>query len=116
MNLKEKAELIQELHSYRIVAQLNDYQFKLVKAKREFVWHRHDETDELFMVVEGKMQIALRSRILDLREGELVVIPKGVDHKPVCNEQCTVLLVEPEGTLNTGNTGGALTETRTDWI
>ena len=116
VNLKEKAGLIHELHSYKVVAELNDYQVKLIKAKREFIWHHHDETDELFLVVEGTMQIALRDRTLDLREGELVVIPKGVDHKPVCREQCTVLLMEPKGTRNTGSAGGALTDTEITWI
>jgi mannose-6-phosphate isomerase-like protein (cupin superfamily) len=116
VNLKEKANLIHELHSYKAVAQLNNYQLKLVKAKREFVWHHHDDTDELFMVIEGSMQIALRDRMLSLIEGELVVIPKGVDHKPVCRTECTVLLLEPAGTKNTGNAGGELTDDRVTWI
>lgn len=116
VNLKEKAGLIHELHSYKLIARLNTYQLKLVKAQREFIWHHHDNTDELFMVVEGRMQIALRDRILDVKEGEIVVIPKGVDHKPICIECCTVLLIEPEGTLNTGNAGGALTDTGISWI
>jgi mannose-6-phosphate isomerase-like protein (cupin superfamily) len=116
VNLKEKAGLIHELHSYKLIAELNNYQVKLVKAQREFVWHHHDATDELFMVVEGRMQIALRDRTFELQEGELVVIPKGVDHKPICIERCTVLLIEPKGTLNTGNTGGALTDTGISWI
>jgi len=116
VNLKEKAGLIHELHSYKAVAQLNNYLIKLVKAKREFIWHRHDDTDELFMVVEGSMQIALRDRTLDIHEGELVVIPKGVDHKPVCKTECTVLLLEPAGTCNTGNAGGELTDNKVTWI
>ena len=114
--MKKKAALIRELHSYKLIAELNDYQIKLVKAKREFVWHRHDETDELFLVVEGSMQIALQNQTLDLAEGELTVIPKGVDHKPICNVECTVLLIEPNDTLNTGNAGGALTDTVLEWI
>jgi mannose-6-phosphate isomerase-like protein (cupin superfamily) len=116
VNLKEKAGLIHELHSYKLIAQLNNYQFKLVKAQREFIWHHHDDTDELFMVVEGRMQIALSDGTLGLQEGEMVVIPKGVDHKPICSECCTVLLIEPEGTLNTGSAGGALTDTGISWI
>lgn len=116
VNLKQKSNLIHELHSYKLIGELNNYQIKFVKAKREFIWHHHDDTDELFMVVEGKMQIALRDRTLDLKEGELVVIPRGVDHKPVCPEQCTVLLMEPKGTCNTGNAGGDLTDREVEWI
>ena len=116
VNLKEKAGLIHDLHSYKLIAELNNYQIKLVKAKREFIWHRHDDTDELFMVIEGKMQIALRDRMLDLQEGELIVIPQGIDHKPICPEECTVLLMEPKGTVNTGNAGGALTDNEVSWI
>ena len=116
VNLKEKAGLIHELHSCKLIAELNDYPIKLVKARREFIWHHHDETDELFMVVDGTMQIVLRDRTLDLQEGELVVIPKGVDHKPICMEQRTVLLMEPKGTINTGNAGGALTDPDVSWI
>jgi mannose-6-phosphate isomerase-like protein (cupin superfamily) len=116
VNLKEKAGQIHELHAYKLIARLNDYHFKLVKARREFVWHHHDKTDEMFMVIEGKMKIALRDKTLELGEGELVVIPRGVEHKPVCEELCTVLLVEPAGTTNTGNAGGSLTDTRVEWI
>ncbi|MFY9800720.1 MAG: cupin domain-containing protein [Methanoregula sp.] len=115
-NLNEKAGLIHELLACKIIARLNDYHFKLVKARREFIWHHHNETDEMFMVIEGKMKIALRERTLELGEGELVIIPRGVDHKPLCEELCTVLLVEPAGTTNTGNAGGALTHTRVEWI
>ncbi|MGA9097873.1 MAG: cupin domain-containing protein [Methanotrichaceae archaeon] len=111
VNLEEKASQIKELHKYKLIAELNDYQFKLVKAKREFVWHSHEETDELFFVVEGKMQLALRDRIFDLHKGELIVVPRGTEHKPICETECTVVLVEPKGTLNTGSTVGPLTDT-----
>ena len=116
VNIKEKAKIIKDLHSYKVIAQMNDYYFKLVKAKREFVWHHHPETDEVFVVVEGKMQIALRDRILKMEEGEMVVIPKGVHHKPICKTECYVLLIEPVGTLNTGSAGGDLTDTKLEWI
>jgi mannose-6-phosphate isomerase-like protein (cupin superfamily) len=116
VNLKEKSRKIRELHSYKLVAQMNDYHFKLVRAKREFVWHRHPETDEVFMVVQGHLRIDLRYEILNLGEGDMVVIPKGVEHKPVCEEECTVLLIEPAGTLNTGDAGGVLTDTDLEWI
>lgn len=116
VNLKHKASLIQELHAYKRIARMNDYDFKLVKAKREFVWHRHPDTDEVFYAVEGGFEIHLREKILFLKEGDLVVIPKNVEHKPVCPDFCTVLLIEPQGTVNTGDAGGALTDTRVEDI
>jgi mannose-6-phosphate isomerase-like protein (cupin superfamily) len=116
VNLKEKAQLIKKLHQYKLIAELNDYQFKLIKAKREFIWHHHKETDEMFFVVEGQMKLALMNRILELNEGELVIVPKGVDHKPICQSECTVMLVEPKGTVNTGNSGGNLTDNELEWI
>jgi len=116
VNLEEKSALICELHKYKLIAELNDIQFKLVKAKREFVWHRHEETDEMFFVVEGEMQLAFRDQIFNLKKGELIVVPKSVEHKPICATECTVMLVEPKGTLNTGTTGGALTDTELEWI
>lgn len=116
VNLEEKARKITELHAYKVVAQMNDYHFKMVKAKREFIWHRHPETDEVFMVVHGKLRIDLREKTLRLSEGEMVVIPKGVEHRPSCGQECTILLIEPAGTLNTGDAGGELTDTKLEWI
>lgn len=116
VNLEKKAGLIKELHKYKLIAELNDYQFKLIRAKREFVWHSHEETDEMFFVVEGRMKLALRDKIFDLQKGELIVVPKGVEHKPVFDTECTIMLVEPRGTLNTGKTGGSLTDTEIEWI
>ncbi len=116
VNLKEKADKIQELHKYKLIAELNNYQFKLVKAKREFICHTHPETDEVFFVVEGKMKLALRDTEFELNEGEMIVVPKGVEHRPVCDEVCTVMLIEPNTTVNTGNTGGPLTDPDVEWI
>ena len=116
INFEDKARKIQELHSYKLVAEMNEYQFKLVKAKREFIWHKHVETDEVFMVIEGHLQIDLRDKTLNLNKGEMVVIPKGIEHKPVCKEECTILLIEPSGTVNTGNAGGDLTDTDLEWV
>ena len=116
VNLKGKASQIRELHKYKLIADLNEYQVKLVKAKREFVWHNHPETDELFFVVEGKMQVALRDRVFDLKTGELIVVPRGIEHKSICDTQCTLMLIEPKGTLNTGNAAGPLTDTELEWI
>jgi mannose-6-phosphate isomerase-like protein (cupin superfamily) len=116
VNLETKARLIKDLHKYKLVAELNDYQFKMVKAKREFVWHSHAETDEVFFVVEGTMQLAFRDKIYDLKKGEMIVVPKGREHKPVCETECTILLIEPKGTVNTGTAGGPLTDTELEWI
>jgi mannose-6-phosphate isomerase-like protein (cupin superfamily) len=95
---------------------MNDYYFKLVKAKRTFVWHRHPETDEVFICIQGSFSIELREKILDLQEGDMVVIPRDVDHRPVCPEECCVMLIEPKGTVNTGTAGGELTDTDPEWI
>lgn len=116
VNLKEKAGLIRDLHAYKLIARMNNIDFKLLKAKREFIWHRHEETDEVFMVIEGQMQIAMRDRILYLQEGEMTVIPRWVEHKPICNTVCTVMLIEPSGTPNTGNAMGVLTDMNLEWI
>ena len=95
---------------------MNNYYFKLVKAKREFIWHNHPKTDEVFIVIEGSLTIELKNKTLNLTKGEMVVIPKGIDHKPICKEECSVLLIEPKDTLNTGNIKGELTDTNLEWI
>lgn len=116
VNLTEKFARIDELHAYKLVAQMNDYHFKLVRMKREFIWHSHPETDEVFMVIDGRLRIDLRDKTLFLSKGEMVVIPRGVEHKPSCREECKILLIEPAGTLNTGNAGGDLTDTDIEWV
>jgi len=116
VNFRDKLSKIDKLHSYKVIAKMNDYYFKIVKAKRDFIWHSHPETDEVFMVIQGNLQIDLRDKTLYLGEGEMVVIPKGVEHKPLCREECHVLLIEPTGTVNTGDAGGDLTDERIEWI
>lgn len=119
VNLEEKASLIKETQKYKLIAELNDYQLKLVRGvKREFVWHSHPETDELFYIVQGRMKVAFRNREFILNKGELLVVPKGIEHRPVYydNEECTVMLIEPRGTLNTGSAGGPMTDTELEWI
>ncbi|MFZ6181233.1 cupin domain-containing protein [Nannocystis pusilla] len=96
----------------RVVATLNDYEVKVVKAKGDFVWHSHADTDELFLVVKGRLQIALRDRVLELGPGELVVVPRGVEHRPSAPEEVELLLLEPRGVVNTGDAGGPLTAVR----
>jgi mannose-6-phosphate isomerase-like protein (cupin superfamily) len=88
---------------------MNDYHFKLAKLKGEFLWHSHQETDEVFIVLQGEMVIDFREGQVELREGEMCVIPQGVEHKPRASRECHVMLVEPAGTLNTGDVGGERT-------
>ncbi len=116
VNFKDKFKKIHEQHSYKIIAQMNNYHFKLVRVEREFIWHKHPETDEVFMVIDGHLQIDLRDKVLHLKKGEMVVIPRGVEHKPSCKEECKILLIEPAGTPNTGDAGGDLTVTELEWI
>jgi mannose-6-phosphate isomerase-like protein (cupin superfamily) len=95
---------------------MNDYQFKLVKIQGEFVWHDHEDTDETFLVLEGKMTIEFEDGKMDLAEGEMAVVPKGVKHKPGAQHECKVLVMEPRGVVNTGRTGGDLTAANDIWI
>ena len=107
INLKEKASKINKLHEYKLIAKMNNYNFVLIKAKRTLDFHSHPDTDEVFFVVEGKMKLEFRTEIIDLHEGEMCVVPKGVEHRPVCKTQVTCMLIEPDGTLTPENTGGA---------
>ncbi len=103
VNLTDKFSLFQEYWSPKIVVEVNDSYVKLAKLKGEFVWHHHEEEDELFLVVKGRLLIKLRDRDIWLNEGEFTIIPKGVEHLPVAEEEVHVLLLEPKSTLNTGN-------------
>ena len=116
VNLKQKLSLFSEQWSPRVVASLNDYHFKIVKLDGEFVWHKHDETDEAFLVIEGEMDIALRDCTVHLEAGELFVVPKGIEHKPMASTECHALLTEPGVTVNTGNAGGERTAETDVWI
>jgi mannose-6-phosphate isomerase-like protein (cupin superfamily) len=109
INLTEKLGLFNDHWSPKIVGELNDSHVKLVKLKGEFVWHHHDAEDELFLVVKGRLLIKLKDRDIELEEGEFVIIPKGVEHLPVAEEEAHVLLLEPKSTLNTGNVKGERT-------
>jgi mannose-6-phosphate isomerase-like protein (cupin superfamily) len=109
INLGEKLELFDEHWQPKIIAQLNDYDVRIVKVKGEFVWHKHDETDDFFLVLKGHLTITLRDREVELDEGELYVVPRGVEHCPRAEEEASVLLIEPSGTVNTGDAGGPLT-------
>jgi len=116
VNFEKKFEKIKDLNSYKVIAQMNNYYFKLDKMQREFIWHQHPQTDEVFMVIEGNLTIELRDKTLHLKNLEMVVIPKGVEHKPSCNKECKLLLIEPMDTINTGNVRSDLTDTKLEWI
>jgi mannose-6-phosphate isomerase-like protein (cupin superfamily) len=116
INLKEKLARFSEHWSPRVVAEMNDYQFKLAKLKGEFVWHSHADTDEVFIVLEGLMNLEFRDKIVRLSAGEMYVVPKGVDHRPVAPQECSVMLVEPRGVVNTGTAGGAYTAPNDVWV
>ena len=116
INFEEKLARFSEHWSPKIVAQMNDYHFKLVKFQGEFVWHNHANTDEVFIVLDGQMAIDFRDGRVDLKTGEMLVVPKGVEHKPIAEDECKILLVEPAGTINTGDAGGELTAEDDVWI
>ena len=116
INLEEKFSEFSEYWSPRIVAELNDYQIKLAKLKGEFTWHDHQDTDEAFIVISGSMSIELRDRKIELSEGEMFVVPKGVEHKPCSKEECHLMLIEPRGVVNTGEAGGKLTAEKDVWV
>ena len=109
VDLGQKFELISEHWSPKLVATLNDYEVKLVKVQGEFVWHTHEDTDELFLVVEGQLTIQLRDRDVVLGAGQLFVVPRGVEHCPHADAEVKALLLEPSGVVNTGDAGGDLT-------
>jgi mannose-6-phosphate isomerase-like protein (cupin superfamily) len=116
INLSEKLASFDDQWSPKIIAQMNDYHLKLAKIQGEFVWHSHPETDEVFLVIAGEMEIQLGDGKVALRAGEMCVVPKGMQHKPVAHEECHIMLVEPAGTINTGDAGGELTSESDVWI
>jgi len=116
INFQEKFSQFSDHWSPKIIAQMNNYHFKLVKFQGDFVWHNHSDTDEVFITLEGEMSIEFRDGKVDLKAGEMFVVPKGKEHKPYAHNECKILLVEPAGTINTGNAGGDLTAGDNVWI
>jgi mannose-6-phosphate isomerase-like protein (cupin superfamily) len=116
IRLRDKLAKFSEQWSPRVIAELNDYQFKLVKLQGDFVWHSHPETDEAFLIVDGELDIHFRDGEVRLAPGDLYIVPKGIEHKPFAAQECSVLLIEPRGTLNTGDAGGELTAEQNIWI
>ena len=95
---------------------MNDYEFKIARIKGEFIWHNHTETDEVFIVIEGSMKILLKGETIQLSKGDLYVVPKGIDHKPVAEKECKIMLVELKGTKNTGSKTNRFTAEDNQWI
>ena len=116
INVSEKFLKFSDQWAPKIVAQMNDYHFKLAKVQGEFVWHSHADTDEVFIVFDGEMMIHFRDGDVNLQRGELFVVPRGVEHKPSATRECKIMLVEPAGTINTGDAGGPKTAADGVWI
>ena len=116
INIKSKFEKFNDLWTPKVIAEMNNYQFKLVKVKNEFIWHQHEDTDEAFFVIEGKMNIEFEDSVIELTEGEMLVVPKGRKHKPFAENQAKIMLVEPKGVVNTGDQESELTAQTDDWV
>ena len=117
INFADKfSKLPDEDYSMRIVAKMNNYEFKIVKFKGEFVWHSHPDTDETFIILKGKMMMHLRDKVVEITQGEMIVIPKAVEHKPASEEGYEALLIEPEGVPNTGNVESQMAINKLEWI
>jgi mannose-6-phosphate isomerase-like protein (cupin superfamily) len=116
IDVKEKLTRFSEYWSPKIIAQMNDYHFKIAKIVGEFVWHDHPETDEVFIILKGRLQIQFRDGSVTLKEGEMFVVPRGVEHKPVAEQECHIMLVEPAGTVNTGDVVNDKTAPNDVWI
>jgi mannose-6-phosphate isomerase-like protein (cupin superfamily) len=116
VNINEKLALIQDHWHPRIAGELNGQHVKLVKFKGEFVWHKHDLEDEMFFVVKGHFRMEFRDHVVELLEHEFLIVPKGVEHRPVAIEEVSVMLFEPASTLNTGDAVSGLTREQLDWI
>ncbi len=116
INFADKLGLIDDQWSPRVIAEMNDYQFKLVRIEGDFIWHDHRDTDETFFVLEGEVRIDFRDGAVTLGPGEMFVVPKGIEHKPYAEREARLLLIEPRGVLNTGHEGGQRTAQNDVWI
>lgn len=116
VNVAEKLSLFDDYWNPRIVGELNGQHVKFAKIKGEFVWHKHDEEDEMFFVLEGKFNMEFRDKTIELNKGEFLIVPKGIEHKPVATEEASIMLFEPETTLNTGNINGILTKEKLELL
>ena len=116
ISFKNKFNKFSDLWSPKVIAEMNNYQFKLVKIKDDFIWHMHDDTDEVFIVIEGEIFIEFEDETINLTSGEMIVVPKGTKHRPYANEEAKIMLVEPIGVVNTGDQKDDLTAPNDQWI
>ncbi|MEO3433914.1 cupin domain-containing protein [Inquilinus sp. CAU 1745] len=116
INLEKKFDLFSEQWTPKVIAEMNDYQFKIARLEGDFVWHDHPDTDETFIVLGGELRIDFRDGHVLLKAGEMFVVPKGVEHKPYAEKEVRLMLIEPRGVLNTGNVGGDRTAQNDVWI
>ncbi len=116
INIQQKLSLFEEQWKPKVIAEMNDYQFKIVKLEGDFVWHDHPETDETFIVLEGELRIDFRDGTVNIGAGEMFIVPKGVEHKPYAEKEVKLMLIEPRGVLNTGHKGGEITAENDVWI
>jgi mannose-6-phosphate isomerase-like protein (cupin superfamily) len=116
INFQSKFDLFEDHWSPKVIAEMNDYQFKVVKIKGDFVWHSHQDTDEVFVVIEGVMQIEFGDRTVTLQSGEMMVVKRGEMHRPFSEEECKVVLIEPRGVVNTGDERSDLTAPMDVWL
>ena len=116
INLSLKYKKINKYWSPKVVAEMNDYQFKLAKIKDDFIWHSHEDTDETFIVIEGKINIEFEDETVELSEGEMIIVPKGKKHRPYADEEAKIMLIEPKGVRNTGDIVNDLTSDDNQWI
>ena len=116
INLKSKFQEFTDQWSPKVIEEMNDYQFKLVKIENDFTWHKHDDTDETFLVIEGKMGIEFEDETVELSEGEMIVIPKGKKHKPYADKEAKIMIIEPKGVTNTGDITNDFTAENDQWV
>ncbi len=116
INIQQKLSLFDEQWKPKVIAEMNDYQFKIVKIEGDFVWHDHPETDETFIVLDGELRIDFRDGAVKIGAGEMFVVPKGLEHKPYAEKEVKIMLIEPRGVLNTGHEGGEYTAENDVWI
>jgi len=116
INLKSKFQEFADQWSPKVIEEMNDYQFKLVKIENDFTWHKHDDTDETFLVIEGKMGIEFEDQTVELSEGEMIVIPKGKKHKPYADKEAKIMIIEPKGITNTGDVTNDFTAENDQWV
>ena len=116
INLKSKFQKFTDQWSPKVIEEMNDYQFKLVKIENDFTWHKHDDTDETFLVIEGKMGIEFEDQTVKLSEGEMIVIPKGKKHKPYADKEAKIMIIEPKGVTNTGDVTNDFTAENDQWV